>query len=223
LLRSRLRLGRTGAVSPVVLTPKNYFLVKYIYMSFLIHIKDLLNNKEFIYSTELNLEGGFRKFFESLPDNQNLQCNITDTFCEIFKDTQITNAGWVWNSTESKREVLYILSLIEVYNTEATEAKVDAETQTSNKSVSAHTQTNEHLNMYDCSKNNINFMDFNFGWENNYENNYTNTEKRLFDESTFPRFKVHKFWSEELIEELKEKLNKPNLGLNNGANGPRAT
>jgi hypothetical protein len=159
-------------------------------MSHLIHIKDLVNNTEFIYSPIVNLENGFHKFFESLSNHQQLKCNQTDTFCEIFREDEVTNAGWVWNSKETKRETLYILTLIPVYT------NISVNTNT----ISTQTQTNDNLsNMY--SKNDFNFMDF---------TNDNNWQQKSFAPPTYIK---HKFWSEELINELKEKLTLPNFGL----------
>lgn len=179
-------------------------------MSFLIHIKDLLNNKEFIYSPIVNMEDGFNKFFNDLTDKENLKTVITDTHCEIFREEQITHTGWVWNSEETKRETLYILTLIEVYdthshNSQQTIQTTQTQTETNNQSTQTTqaTQTNESL--YDC-KLDFNFMDFDTNWQCNGESNCS--------PSTSPRFKTNKFWSEELINELKEKLNLPNFGLN---------
>lgn len=88
----------------------------------LIRIKDIINNKEFVYNTEYNLESGFLKCFESIikndniNDKENVNYAIYENHCEIFYDEEIIKKGWVWNSTKQQKNIIYILTYIPIYS-----------------------------------------------------------------------------------------------------------
>ena len=86
----------------------------------LIHIKDIINNKEFIYNTQYNLDSGFLKCYESILKNdlnikENIKYAIYENYCEIFYDEEIIKRGWVWNSTNLRKNIIYILRYIPIY------------------------------------------------------------------------------------------------------------
>lgn len=86
----------------------------------LIHIKDIINNKEFIYNTKYNLDYGFLKCFESIVKKdlnikQNVKYVIYENYCEIYYDEEITKKGWVWNSKNIEKNIIYILRYIPIY------------------------------------------------------------------------------------------------------------
>jgi len=86
----------------------------------LIHIKDIINNKEFIYNTDYNLEYGFLKCFESIVKKdlnikKNVKYAIYENYCEIYYDEEIVKKGWVWNSQNIEKHIIYILRYIPIY------------------------------------------------------------------------------------------------------------
>lgn len=86
----------------------------------LIHIKDIVNNKEFIYNTDYNLEYGFLKCFESIVKKdlnikKDVKYAIYENYCEIYYDEEIVNKGWVWNSKNIEKHIIYILRYIPIY------------------------------------------------------------------------------------------------------------
>lgn len=87
-------------------------------MSFFILIKDIVNNKEYIYNkkviTKDNLAHVFQHYYDNL-NNDGLLLQIHDTYAEIYKNTNVINKGWVWNSVEQQREVIYLLNAIELH------------------------------------------------------------------------------------------------------------
>ncbi len=94
------------------------------YGQYLIHIKDIINNKEYIYNTEYNLESGFLKCVESIKresirkDNlkeDNILYKIYDNHCEIYYYDEIKKRGWIWNYKSLEKNIIYILTYIPLY------------------------------------------------------------------------------------------------------------
>lgn len=99
-------------------------------------VKDILNNKEYIYNiTTDNIKNEFIKCYEFLKnkcintngqliigennnDNEFFKYSINELFnhCEIFYDKQIIKKGWVWNSSDLEKQVIYELKLINILN-----------------------------------------------------------------------------------------------------------
>ena len=89
----------------------------------LVYIKENVENKEYIYTKELNMESSFIKCYEWLscqyrqknPNmNIDLRYKIQDDTCEIFYEEMVTEKGWVWNSNSTKRVVMYTLRKLPV-------------------------------------------------------------------------------------------------------------
>lgn len=109
------------------------------YGQYLIHIKDIINNKEYIYNTEYNLESGFLKCVESIKresiqkDNlkeDNILYKIYDNHCEIYYYDEIKKRGWIWNYKSLEKNIIYILTYIPLYIKNKPIINVDIETQT---------------------------------------------------------------------------------------------
>lgn len=101
-------------------------------------VKDILNNKEYIYNiTTDNIKNEFIKCYEFLKnkcinvngkliigennndkDNEFLKYSINELFnhCEIFYDKQVIKKGWVWNSSDLEKQVIYELKQINILN-----------------------------------------------------------------------------------------------------------
>lgn len=92
----------------------------------LVYIKDNIENTHYIYSNELEVEYSFIKCYEWLnnrykskyPDTViDLRYTITDEKCEIFCEEEFIDKGWVWNSKDYKKRILYELTKISVFVT----------------------------------------------------------------------------------------------------------
>jgi hypothetical protein len=88
----------------------------------LIHIVDKLNDKEYIYSNglEISLQQAANSLVNKLTDigDSIVEYNIHEDKCEIFINEQVIERGWVWNSKNTTKKILYKLSYISVFNVE---------------------------------------------------------------------------------------------------------
>lgn len=198
----------------------------------LIRIKDIINNKEFVYNTEYNLESGFLKCFESIikndniNDKENVNYAIYENHCEIFYDEEIIKKGWVWNSTKQQKNIIYILTYIPIYS--------EKEIKESNKETQIGRGIIEKRD-FGTQK------DFNYICEDSDSDDSSDSKKSLvstiLDELTttvnidwsynelepvirnFNNLNLgngyanNPFFPKELDMELKKKLSKPNYGL----------
>jgi hypothetical protein len=86
---------------------------------FFILIKDIVNNREYIYNKNAvdkhDLSELFQYYFKQL-DNNELLFQEHETYAEIYKNTDIVNKGWVWNSVDQQKQVIYLLTAIELYD-----------------------------------------------------------------------------------------------------------
>ena len=201
-------------------------------MSFIL-IKDILNNKDFIYNTQLIDGNNFDEAINYLKNTYNLDnvnFSIHDQFCEIFREQQILNKGWIWNSTESNKEVVFLLSLIPVLNIHNHNSKIEQ--------VDTFTQTN-FVTSQDISTQTEPFLEKKEKeTQLELQYRYYNDQDRLFDhfETSLDIFPTHtnntilidplnicnktKVKQEVkildvLTKELKSKLQLPNYGLKN--------
>jgi hypothetical protein len=104
----------------------------------LILIKDIINNKEFVYNSN-----SFENCIEYLKNTfglKNVNHSIHDTFCEIFLENETIQKGWIWNSTEMTKQVVYILSFVPFLNNNTNETETETET-VSTQTTSCQTQT----------------------------------------------------------------------------------
>jgi hypothetical protein len=197
---------------------------------YLIHIKDILGNKQYIYNTHIN-EFGFENsinFILSQENKKDLKYKIHDQYCEIYYDQEICNKGWIWTSNEIKTNVIYILTRIPILNT----TKPNKTIQTNHLgTVSSVTQTSD--------RDNIELIEIDSclqsrspDWQGNRtlvrqgdrslvrQDPIINAWPHLVNEinklSLGDGYANNPFipmWSEEINTELKEKLSIPNYGL----------
>ena len=103
-------------------------------MTSLILIKDIINNKEFIYNSTLVHPSSscFDHCIEYIKNTyqlQNANHSTHNNFCEIFLENETLHKGWIWNSTETTKQVIYLLSTVPVLSNFTTETQT-VETQT---------------------------------------------------------------------------------------------
>ena len=100
----------------------------------LIHIVDKLNDKEYIYSNglEISLQQAANSLVNKLTDAKwsTAEYNIHEDKCEIFINEQIIERGWVWNSKNTTKKILYKLSYIPIFNIEQKPKQIDQSVQT---------------------------------------------------------------------------------------------
>lgn len=185
-------------------------------MNFIL-IKDILNNKEFIY-TDNNFDEAVN-YLKITYNLDNVNFSIHEQFCEIFREEQVINKGWIWNSTESNKEVIFVLSLIPVLNNNNPHIEqIDTCTQTNFTTVQNTSTQTETLNLSQLE----------------LQYRYYNDQDRLFDHfetsvDIFPsrinsdplglcrkqEVKQEIKLLDVLTKELKSKLQLPNYGLKN--------
>lgn len=185
-------------------------------MNFIL-IKDILNNKEFIY-TDNNFDEAVN-YLKITYNLDNVNFTIHEQFCEIFREEQVINKGWIWNSTESNKEVIFVLSLIPVLNNNNPHIEqIDTCTQTNFTTVQNTSTQTETLNLSQLE----------------LQYRYYNDQDRLFDHfetsvDIFPsrinsdplglcrkqEVKQEIKLLDVLTKELKSKLQLPNYGLKN--------
>lgn len=195
--------------------------------STLILIKDIINNKEFIYSTESSHSfDNCISYLKNTYKLENVNYSIHDTFCEIFLENETLQKGWIWNSTETTKQVIYILSLVPVLDTQP-KLSVTTETQTTTTTTSEKsTQTTQDVSplelqyryytnqdrLFDHFNVPSDSLDTNFTYTNHYTNHYTIDPlqicKRPEQKNNSPILNI-------LTKELKSKLQLPNYGLKN--------
>lgn len=169
---------------------------------YLIHIKDILQNKEYIYNinySEQN-ENDFQNCIDFLKkqlpnENQNkIKYNIFQDYCEIYYDSEFKNKGWIWSSFEIRKDIIYILTKIKVLDT--INIKND-------NVLSIGTQTN-FINNIENKIQNCNDHFINLKSINKYNNTLS---------SGYARNPIIPMWPDNLITELEEKFSRLNFGL----------
>jgi len=104
----------------------------------LIYIKDFIENTHYIYTNESDVNYGFIKCYEWLkqeyrkkyPDNVvDIRYIVSEKSCEVFCETEILEKGWVWNSSNLEKKVLYEMTYIPIC---VFSEKKDVETMTQN-------------------------------------------------------------------------------------------
>jgi hypothetical protein len=179
----------------------------------LIHIKDVINNKEFIYNTEYNLESGFLKCIDSIKKRENIKedniiYKIYENYCEIYYYEEIKKKGWIWNYKSLEKNIVYILTYIPLY----TKVEPIIEPLTNNMS----TQT-DNIDRSEYKKLDSESSD-------NYDSDDTDSEKEynlgidIFDELKLPLLETIN-WCYNELEPVIENFNNLNLG-NGYANTP---
>lgn len=193
---------------------------------YLIHIKDILENKEYIYNTDKTKDFKncitFLKNKLSKDHQKDLKYNIFENHCEIYYENEFKNKGWVWSSIETKRDIIYILTNIQILDLESN--KLDKSSQTKKKLQKqtlneTQTQTGDnfinnrnHLSNYYSQIHNNNYNDYN----NDYYYNNQIQIKPLNNHlsSGYAKNPIMPIWQDNLIAELEEKFSTLNFGLN---------
>ena len=200
----------------------------------LIHIKDIINNTEFIYNTEINLQSGFLKCFEMLKqkseteNKDNLKYSIYENYCEVFYDKEVIKPGWVWNSKNIGKNIIYLLTHIPIYNEINTETK-NMSTQTNNNNfVDASTNTSvPTLSDFSSEIVSIDTHNVNENVETPILERISEITEWCYKELEHVITDFNKLtlgngyaknpflpnWNDALTTELKEKLSVPNYGL----------
>jgi hypothetical protein len=83
-------------------------------------IKDIKNNVEYFFNTFSfsTIEEKFDIFFKSLNPDVNIEkqvFNDDNIYCEIYEQVKKTKRGWVWNTKETVKNILYVLRVIPNY------------------------------------------------------------------------------------------------------------
>jgi hypothetical protein len=179
----------------------------------LIYVKDNIENTHCIYTNDLTEEYGFVKCYELLREQYktkyteslvDLRYIITKDRCDIFCDEEVILHGWVWNSKDTKRNVMYELTMIPVLIVKETK--------------SIETMTNPNLKADGCVQTD-NSSDTNKD-TNDKDNSNRNTLKKLYkcnpqgDECDFFTTVTNNFsdWFSNELEPVIEKIGQLNIG-----------
>jgi len=185
-------------------------------MTSLILIKDIINNKESIYNT--NFSNSFHDCIQYLKNTcqlDNINYSIHNTFCEIFIENQILQKGWIWNSTETTKQVIYILSFVPILDTQP-KMTVNTETQTMTTSCqTVSTQTTSDLSPLELQYRYYNNQDRLFEHFDIQTDTYSNVHNNIIDPLQIckPPKQESSPILDILTKELKSKLQLPNYGL----------
>lgn len=183
---------------------------------YLIHIKDILQNKEYIYNTnanntksnntKTNSQNDFQNCINYLKtklpedDQKKIKHNIFENYCEIYYDSEFKNKGWIWSSTEMRKDVIYFLTKIEIINNKENNS-INISTQTESDTYNERSNYN-HTDKYNASintplikKTHIKYLNRNKSILNKIYNNtsfleplplinteYSNKQKSIFDQ-----------------------------------------
>ena len=84
-------------------------------------INNLKNDSVYIYNlnqyTKKNFNDIYTEIYNSLKtSNTNIDICINDTHCEIYEDLKYIKKGWVYNSSSTKKTVLFTIKPIPVLN-----------------------------------------------------------------------------------------------------------
>lgn len=205
---------------------------------YLIHIKDIINNKEYIYNTEDNLESGFLKCVETIKDvsikkdnlkEDNILYKIYDNHCEVYYYDEIKKRGWLWNYKSLEKNIIYILTYIPLYIKNERVINVDIATQTETINRSEYKELGSDSDTgsdSDNSSDNDSRTNYNLGMDILDELKiplldtinwcYTELEPVIENFSNLNLgngYANTPFFPRDLEIELKKKLSKPNYGL----------
>lgn len=182
---------------------------------YLIHIKDILKNQEFIYNINPNETFDFKNcitfLINQLSDQNKIKYDIFENYSEIYNEIEFNNRGWIWSSTEKRKNILYILTKIKILNTDNKLQSTSTQTNTV-KTDTVKTNTVKHIeNIYD----NLNFLREESINTPYYDYNYLNNNRINTQLSSgYAKNPIIPMWPDNLITELEEKFSKLNFGLN---------
>jgi hypothetical protein len=190
-------------------------------MNQLVHIKDVLNNTEYIYNIQIvNSDQPFSKCIEHLQLNHNekLKYFISETKCEIFLEQEVLKSGWVWNSTNINKNTLYILTLIPILHNISTQ-NIETNTlpiESITKSTSTQETCFQNASIF-YPKTEITWFEEDFSSFNPLNpfrpiglTEWLNNKKK---EDAKDKNCLNTPFLDALTNELKEKLSIPNFGL----------
>lgn len=190
--------------------------------NYLIYVKDNIENTHYIYTNELIHSGSndFLKCYDWLktefrkkyPEKtMDLRYIVSDKCCEIFCEEDFIQRGWIWNSTDTKRNVLYELTKIPIcfVNT-----KTNASTMTENKQTSNFAMQTVSV---------VNYPNYKSCLEKNYFEQAYNQQYQLNDVLTCidvdSKTQDVSSWMEEL-EPVIQNISKLNIGNSGYASNP---
>jgi hypothetical protein len=188
--------------------------------NYLIYVKDNVENTHYIYTNELIHLGtdNFLQCYDWLKDefrkkyperNIDLRYIVSDKCCEIFCQEDFIQRGWIWNSTDTKRNVLYELTKIPVC---FVHNKKNVSTMTENKQTSNFSMQTVSLVDYpvkSCIEKNY--------FEQIYNQQQINNALTCFDIDS--KTDDVSSWMEEL-EPVIQNISKLNIGNNGYASNP---
>lgn len=167
----------------------------------LIHIKDILNNTESI--CNLDFQDCATKLIDHLSENKkkDIKYTIYEKHCEIYYDHEINYKGWIWSTSEIKKDIIYLLTYIPLL------------TISSEKS----TQTDSVVDNGKFSKDEIEQIkivasELKDSWPINV-NPIINGINTLSLSDGYARSPFIQMWPDDLTHELKNKLTVPKYGL----------
>lgn len=87
---------------------------------YLVHVKDIRNNKVFIYDTnfisESQVESVFNAIFQKFKSaNSKLVSSNHEGqrhTCSFYEESSIVKKGWFWNTVKTNKNILYVLNII---------------------------------------------------------------------------------------------------------------
>jgi hypothetical protein len=213
----------------------------------LIYVKDNIENTHYVYTNDLTVNHGFVKCYELLREQYktkyteslvDLRYIITKDRCDIFCDEDVILHGWVWNSKDTKRKVMYELTKIPVLFIKETKS-IETMTNPNVKTTACiQTDTNKDTNkdtlrkLYNCNPQ-PDECDFFTTVTNNFSDWFSNELEPVIENigklnignegyavnpfnpinNGNPFLKYNENFQDVLNAELKDKLSEPNLGL----------
>lgn len=177
------------------------------------------NDDEHVISKLTTLETytqDFKIISDDINKHNEFTIKVLPLGLELFKNETIINKGYIYNTTSSKRTLLYKLSLIKVHFgfTSLFLDKINTQTQTIDET-QIENPSLEDIDGYSSDKDII-FTKNSIPYDYSKCCYLTQTEKYnpfVFPEKTIWQNEPKK-WDFDLINELKFKLMQPNLGLN---------
>lgn len=182
------------------------------------------NDNEHVISKSTTLETyiqDFKIISDSINKQNEFTLKVLPLGLELFKNETVINKGYIYNTTSSKKSLLYKLSLIKVDSDFISLFSINTQTQT--QTIDDTQIENPLLEQIDGYSSNGYSSDEDIIFtKNSIPYDYskccylTQTEKYnpfVFPEKTIWQQEPKK-WDFELINELKFKLMQPNLGLN---------
>jgi len=104
---------------------------------YLVLLKNVQTQKQCIYDTKIFEKGQARQLFTTIletlkSDDSDLELFVAEdeSYCEIYKMVTSVNVGYLWNSSQEERQVLFLITLVPVFKS-IPKITVDASCQTS--------------------------------------------------------------------------------------------